>query len=104
MPQDEQIRGTHAKHHNRMPVQTIKDLTPSRQRDKLMHGQRVNVAQAPAIEITRTRMMACMVTSPVIVWRQGHDTDDSTDPIIRETAAKERAVAAVMLDHEETDE
>jgi len=25
MPQDEQIRGTHAKHHNQMPVETIED-------------------------------------------------------------------------------
>src|SRR6201993_2219855 len=49
-------------------------------------------------------MMACMVTSPVIVWRQGHDTDDSADPIVRTTAAEKRAVAAVVLDHEEADE
>jgi hypothetical protein len=45
-----------------------------------------------------------MVTSPVIVWRQGHDTDDSADPIVRKTAAEKRAVAAVVLDHEEADE
>src|SRR6185437_5861322 len=49
-------------------------------------------------------MMACMVTSPVIVWRQGHDTDDSADPIVRKTAAEKRAMAAVVLDHEEADE
>src|ERR1700746_2506843 len=49
-------------------------------------------------------MMAFMVTSPVIVWRQGHDTDDSADPIVRTTAAEKRAVAAVVLDHEEADE
>ena len=42
--------------------------------------------------------------SPVIVRGQGHDTDDSADPIVRKTAAEERPVAAVMLDHEETNE
>jgi hypothetical protein len=104
MPQDEQICRAYAKHHYRMPVQTIEDLTPSRPREKLTHGQRINVAEAPAIEISRTRMMEGMVTPPIIVWRQGHDTDYSADPIVRETAAKERAVAAVVLDHEETDE
>jgi hypothetical protein len=49
MPQDEQIRGTYAEHHDRMPVQTIKDLTPSRPREKLTNGQRVDVAKAPVI-------------------------------------------------------
>jgi hypothetical protein len=34
-----------------MSVQTIKDLTPSRPRDKLADGQHVNVADAPLIEI-----------------------------------------------------
>jgi hypothetical protein len=52
MPQDEQIGGTDTEHHDRMPVQTVKDLTPSGPREKLMHGQRVNVADAPVIEIT----------------------------------------------------
>ena len=49
-------------------------------------------------------MMASMVMSPVIVWRQGHGTDDSADPIVRKAAAEKRAVAAIVLDHEETDE
>src|SRR5579871_2317329 len=104
MPQDEQIRGAYAKHHDGMPVQTIKDLTPRRQREKLTHCQRVNVAQAPVIEIARSRMMTRMVTPPVIVWRQSHDTDDPADPIVRNTAAEKRAMAAVVLDHEEADE
>jgi hypothetical protein len=51
MPQDEQIRGAYAEHHYWMSVQTIKDLTPSRPRDKLADGQHVNVADAPLIEI-----------------------------------------------------
>jgi len=47
-----------------MPVQTIEDLSPSRPRGKLAHGQCVNVAGAPLIEITRARVMARMVASP----------------------------------------
>jgi hypothetical protein len=52
MPQDEQVRRTDAEHHYRMPIQPVKDLTPSRPCEKLAHGQRVNVADAPVIEIT----------------------------------------------------
>jgi hypothetical protein len=48
--------------------------------------------------------MQRMASLPVIVRRQGYDTDGSADPIVRKTAVEERPVAAVMLDHEETDE
>jgi hypothetical protein len=91
-------------HHNRMPVQSIKDLTPSGPREKLTHAQRVDVAKTPVIEITRTRMMTCMITSPVIIRRQGYDADRAADPIVRKTPVEERPVAAVVLDHEESDE
>src|ERR1700756_1858774 len=104
MPQDEQIRWTDAEHHYRVPVQAIEDPAPSRPREKLAHGQRVDVANAPVIEITRTRVMACVASSPEIVRSQGHDTDGSADPIVCKTAGEERPVAPVVLDHEETDE
>src|SRR5882757_4826360 len=48
--------------------------------------------------------MERMVMSPVIVWGQCHDADRPADPIIRKTAAEERPVAAIMLNHEETNE
>jgi hypothetical protein len=45
-----------------------------------------------------------MALPPEIVRSQGHDTDGSADPIICKPAIEERPVAAVVLDHEETDE
>jgi len=51
MPQDEQIGGTYAEHHDRMPIQAIKHLAPSRSRDKLADRQYVDVADASLIEI-----------------------------------------------------
>lgn len=48
--------------------------------------------------------MARMVPSPVIVRREGHNADRAANPIVRKAAVKERPVAAIMLDHEETDE
>jgi hypothetical protein len=56
------------------------------------------------IEIARIRVMARMIASPVIVRREGHNADGSADPIVRNTTAEERPVAAVMLDHEQTNE
>ena len=41
---------------------------------------------------------------PEIVGRQRQDADDAADPIIGETMGKERPVAAIVLDHEETHE
>jgi hypothetical protein len=104
MPQDEQIRWTYAEHRDRMSVQAIKDLTPSRPRDKLTDGPDVNVTDASLIEIPRARVIARMIPSLVIVRREGHNADRAANPIVRKTAMKERPVAAIMLDHEETDD
>jgi len=104
MPQDEQIGGTYAEHHDRMPVQAIEDPTPSRPRDKLTDGQHVNVADASLVEIARARVMARMAPSPVIVRREGCNADRAANPIVRKAAMKERPVTAIMLDHEETDD
>src|SRR5690348_10822467 len=49
-------------------------------------------------------MMARMVPSPVIVRREGHNADRAADPVVRKATVKERAVTAIMLDHEETDD
>src|SRR3954451_11672449 len=49
-------------------------------------------------------MVACMVTPPVAVWRQCHHAEGTADPIVRKAAAEERAVSAIVLDHEEADQ
>jgi hypothetical protein len=51
MPQDEQIGRTYAEHHDRMPIQAIRYLAPSRSRDKLADRQYVDVADTSLIEI-----------------------------------------------------
>ena len=48
--------------------------------------------------------MARMVPSPVIVRRKGHNANRAADPVVRTAAVEERPVAAIMLDHEETDD
>jgi hypothetical protein len=49
-------------------------------------------------------MMERMVVPPVTVRGQRHDADDPADPIVGKTVAEKRAMAAIVLDHEETDE
>jgi len=103
MAQDEQIARADAEHHHWMPVQTIEHSAPSGPREEFTHGQRVDVAEASLIEISRTCMMERMVVPPVAVRGQRHDADDPADPIVGETVAEKRAMAAIVLDHEKTD-
>src|SRR5665811_1670705 len=49
-------------------------------------------------------MMQCVGTPPEIVGCQSQHANDTSDPIIREAMTEERAVAAIMLDHEEANE
>src|SRR5579871_5930168 len=88
MAQDEQIARADAEHHHWMPVQTIEHSTPSGPREEFTHGQRVDVAEASLIEISRTCMMERMVVPPVAVRGQRHDADDPADPIVGKTVAE----------------
>src|SRR3954454_12082766 len=87
-----------------MSIQAIQRPTPARPSEKFTRGQRIDVAQPSLIEIAGVRMVACMVTPPVAVWRQCHHAEGTADPIVRKAAAEERAVSAIVLDHEEADQ
>ena len=43
------------------------------------------------------------VTPPEIVRRQGENADHAADPVVDRPMAKERAMAAIVLDHEQAD-
>ncbi len=49
-------------------------------------------------------MVNCMAAPPRIVGRKGQHPQHATDPVIRQSVAKERTMAAVMLNHEQSDE
>src|SRR5262245_19171765 len=65
--------------------------------EEFTNGQRVDVAEASLIEISRTRMMERMVVPPVTVRGQRHDADDPADPIVGKTVAEKRAMAGKDL-------
>ena len=103
MLQDEEIGGADAEHHDRVPVQAISKLTPSGQRQIFAHGQRVDVADAAAIEIARAGMVKSVGAPPEVIG-----VSVST-PMTRPTQSfaamtKKRPVAAIVLDHEEANE
>ena len=84
MLQDEQISGAQAEHDERVPVDAVTQPPPSRTRQVLMHGQRVDVADPTAIEVARCRVVKGVFASPKIVRRERQHTDHASDPVVRE--------------------
>ena len=101
MLQKEQVGGADAEHDDRVPVQAIPEPAPSRQRQILAHGERVDVADAALIEVARTRVVDRVRAAPEIVRCQCQDAQDAAHPIIRQPMAKKGTMAAIMLNHEQ---
>ena len=70
--------------------------------DYSWEGECVDVAKAAAIQISRCRVMDGVGAAPQVVRRHGDNADHAADPIIGKTMTEEGAVAAIVLDHEET--
>src|SRR6187401_3383198 len=49
-------------------------------------------------------MVMSMGVSPVVVGRKRQHTQNTADPVVDSTLGEERAMTAIMLDHEEPDE
>lgn len=96
MSEDKQVRRADAKHHSWVAVQAVQNLTLPGSRQIFAHGERIDVANTPMIEITRARMVMRVRAFPEIVGRQGEYADDPSDPVVRQTVAEERSVAAIV--------
>ena len=100
--QDEQIGRPDAEHHDRMPVDADSCSRPHRERARYSRTVSVSMSPMPRrVEIARARVMDGVRAPPEIVGRQRQHADDAADPVVRAAAREERAVAAVVLDHEE---
>jgi hypothetical protein len=84
-----------------MTVQPVFQAAPARQRQIFFHRQRIDVADAAAFEIAGAGMMNGMAAAPEIVGRAGQDAERAADPVIDRFVAEERAVAAIVLNHEQ---
>lgn len=49
-------------------------------------------------------MMGGMRTPPIIVRGQGQDPEQAAGPVIEPTTGEKRAVAAIVLDHEQSEQ
>ena len=98
---EEQIGRADAEHHRRMAIEPVAQPAPARQRQIFAHRQRVDVAHAAALEIAGGGVMHGMRAPPEIVGRQREHAERAADPVIGEAMAEERAVPAIVLDHEQ---
>ena len=101
VPQNEKIGRADAEHHRRMPVEPVLQPAPARQRQIFAHCQCVDIADAAVLQISRGRVMNGMRPLPEIVRRHGEHAERAADPVVGEAMAEERAVPAIVLDHEQ---
>ncbi len=85
----------------RVAIEAVAELLPARQSAVFGDGQRGDVTDAAFFEVAGGRMMFGMRTAPIVVGREGQDTEQAAGPVINRAAGEEGAVAAVMLDDEE---
>ena len=80
--EQEQIGRAEAEHHQRMAVEAIAQPRQQRQREIFAHGQRIDVADAAAVEIAGAGMMHGVGAPPEIIGRQRQHADDAADPVV----------------------
>jgi len=97
----EQVEGPEAEHDDRVTLQAIESAAPRRQALVLAHGQRVDVARAPPVQMAGSGVVHGMGAPPVAVGREGQHAEHPAEPVVGAPPAKERAVAAVVLNHEQ---
>ena len=91
-------------HHQGMAIEPIAEAAAPIAGEIFAHRQRLDVADAAPVEIARCRVMDRMAAPPVIVGRHCQDADRAADPVVGDLAGKERAVPAIVLDHEQANE
>ena len=99
--EDEDADRADTEHGERAARQPVGQPPPGRQPPELGHGQRVDVADATPVEVAGGGMMDGVLLPPVAVGGQGQHADHPTEPVVGAPAAEERAVPAIVLDHEQ---
>ena len=102
--QQKQIGRSDPEHDQRVAVKAVFQTTPPGKGPVFAHGQRIEIADTAAIEVAGGGVMNRMRAAPAIVGREGEHAKDAADPVIRQTAGKKGAMAAVVLDHEQAHE
>ncbi len=93
MTQKELVRSAETEHNQRVPIQAIAKLGPDSECLKFTHCQRVDVANSTSVKMARVCMMNRMRAAPVVVRCQRQNAEEPTQPVIRQTIAKERTMS-----------
>ena len=100
----EHIERADPEHHQRMAIEPIAEPVAPVAGEIFPDCEGIDVADAAPVEIARRRVMDRVAAPPVIVRGHRQDADRPADPVVDGLIGHERAVPAVVLDHEEADE
>ena len=95
--------GPDQEHDRGVTIEAIQDPLRLRAAQVLLDGERVDVAQAPEVEVAGGGVMDRVGLPPVVVGHQGEDAEHGADDVVELLGPEEGAVAAVVLEHEEAD-
>ena len=98
---EKQIGRSDPEHDQRVAVKTVFQTAPPRKGPVFAHCQRIDITDTTAVEVAAGGMMNCMRPAPTVVGREREHANDAADPVVRQAAGEKRAVAAVVLDHEQ---
>ncbi len=99
---DKQRADTH--HHDRVSVEPVAEPHGKRRLAVLADGQGPDVAETAAVEIAGRRVVSGMFDPPVVVGREGHNSGQIPDELVRRLGLEERAVTAVVEEDEDPDQ
>ncbi len=102
--QKEQIGRHETKEKERVAIKPISDMPGARPAAIFGNCQRLHIADTAAIEVPRRRVVDRVLFPPDIVGRHRENTQKAPCPIVAPSVAKERPMAAVMLNHEGADQ
>src|SRR5690349_8206666 len=97
----ELVRGAEPEQHGHAAIAAVEKASPSRACPILRHGQRANVAELAAVEVSRSSVVHGVGLFPIAEGKQCDQSKTGTDPLIGSPAGKIRAVAAIVLDDEQ---
>ena len=85
-----------------MAIEPVLQAAPARARIIFTHRERIDVTNPATIEIAGGGVMDGVRAAPEIIGRHSKDADDAADPIVCPFVRKERAMAAIVLNHEQS--
>lgn len=102
--QNEQVGWTDTEHDEWISVDPIAKTMPEGERQIFVHRKSIDVADPASFKATGVSMMEGVGATPKVIGRQRQHPDYSAYPIVCYALAKERAMTAIVLNHEESHE